>query len=868
MVKINTNINKGLAKDARALKARKISPTSLRPEDPRPGLLAEGQLNGKFPGAWRHPQAWVPKELAFYFFLAPFFFWPIAVVGFIYQIYSYNISGRALEDIKNYTMPTVSFIFASDNTLMAEIFNEHRLITPLIKIPPMVIDAFIAAEDSSFYQHQGVDTLGIVRALLANIKAGQTVQGASTITQQMIRSFLLTNEKTYDRKLREMILAWQAERHMSKDEILFLYLNRIYLGRGAYGVESAARMYFGKTIQEVNLAEAAMLAGLAQAPGRLQAHLGTERSRERQNYALTQMVKGGYITQAQADRAAATELKFITRRPNVYRQVAPQYAEVVRIQMSEYMGAESLLNDGFRIYTSIDLQAQAQATAAVREGLDALALRQRMSPKVRTLNPQQVADYLKRSKSSMDNRPLMINQEPAGLVTEVVRSPSAGYIIEIGYEKGFLPAKNTRGFAFKPNDLIMVRILGRDEQSGLLELTAAPPPEIQGALVLMENKTGRVLAMVGGRDFGLEGVGNSDFNRAILAMRQPGSSFKPFVYTAALDNGYTEASVVYDVPVSYPDGPGRRWAPRNAGGGHHGPITIRDAIRRSVNVVAVKVTDSIGPDTVVEYAKRMGITTALNPSLPLALGASEVTLLDMTKAYSTFPNLGAWPWPSFVDRVEDRYGRTVMNFQPHLTQAISPQTAYIMIDMLSAVAKSGTGARVGAAFPNMSLAGKTGTTNSQADALFIGFTPEYTCGVWVGRETRISLGSGEQGARTAAPIFIAFMKQFLADKEVGKFPVPEGLVRQNLLPQDSEDIYIGSSVSYVFKADEVGRGKPDTSIAHQYDSYDSYDSESNYYSESGRGSGRSSHYTARSQEAMDRRLMDYLAGYGSGRGGI
>jgi penicillin-binding protein 1A len=857
------------------LNTREISTSSLAPEDPRPGVLGEKQLKGKFPGPWSHPKAWVPAELSFYLFIAPFIFWPLMAALLIFQIYSQELAGASVEDLRTYDPPTVSFIFARDNTLMAEIYNEHRLVLPLNRIPPLVVNAFVAAEDSSFFQHQGVDLISIGRALMANLKAGQTVQGASTITQQMIRSFLLTNEKTYDRKFREMILAWRAERVLTKEEILYLYLNRIYLGRGAYGVESAARLYFGKTVDQLNLAEAALLAGLAQAPGRTLAHLGSAKGKERQQYALRRMVEVGMISQAEADRAMATPLRYLTRRPNVYRQVAPQFAEVVRIQMSDYLGEEEFLNGGYRVFTTLDLKAQAWAQGAVQEGLDNLAKRQRMSPRVRRLNQKEAEEYLRRARASIENRPLLINQEPAGLVEEVVGGDNPGLLVRFGDDRGFLPAEKLAWWAgkgrlasvFAPNDLVMVRILGRDRTTGLLDLATSPPPEIQGALVLIENKTGRVLAMVGGRDFGIEGVGNSDFNRAVLALRQPGSSFKPFVYTAALDNGYTEASVVYDVPVSYPDGPGRWWSPRNAGGGHRGATTVFDAIKRSVNVVAVRVTESIGPQTVVDYARKMGITTHLHPSLPVALGASEVTLLDLTKAYTTFPNLGAWAWPSFVDRIEDRYGRVIMEFEPYLTQAISPQTAYIMVDMLSAVARSGTGARVGAAFKDMPVAGKTGTTNSQADALFIGFTPEYTCGVWVGRETRISLGSGEQGARTAAPIFISFMTKFLEGKEVGKFQIPEGVVRQKLLSESEEgmeeDPYLGTGTSFVFKVGEVGRGKVDRrGGGGDDDGYDGGYSGRGYagsgYGRGGGGRGSSS------QDEMDRRLMDYLFNYSGG----
>ncbi|MDR1083459.1 MAG: PBP1A family penicillin-binding protein [Deltaproteobacteria bacterium] len=835
-------------KDKKAKKAMKAGAVVKTEPVPKAGTADEAVVAAVKP--WTHPQAWVPLELAFYLFLAPFFFWPLAVGALVLQIYSQDLQGVPVDSLKNYNLPTVTYIMAADNTPMAEIYNEHRLVLTLDQMPPVVIEAFLAAEDSSFYQHQGVDLFGIIRAALANFRARQTVQGASTITQQMIRTFLLTNERTYDRKLKEMILAWRAERILTKDEILYLYLNRIYLGRGAYGVESAARLYFNKTLRDVTLGEAAMLAGLAQAPGRLQAHLGTEQSIDRQRYVLNRMLTVGFITQEQARSALNTPLKFLARKPNLYRQVAPQFAEVVRLQMSDHLGADTVLNEGLRIYSTLDLKAQAQAEAAVRQGLDNLAKRQRMSPLVRRLTKREAIDYMRRARASLANRALLVNQEPAGLVTKIETGEEPGLWISIGDETGFLPAKSLDwilgrrkiGDVFQLNDLVMVRALGQDPRNGVWSLGPAPPPEIQGALVLMENKTGRVLAMVGGRDFGLDGIGNSDFNRAVLALRQPGSSFKPFVYTAALDHGYTEASVVYDVPISYPDGPGKIWRPKNYGGGHSGAMTIFDAIKRSVNVVAVKVCESIGPPTVAEYAHRMGITSQLSPTLSLALGASEVTLLDLTKAYTTFPNLGSWAWPTFISRVEDRWGRTIMDFKPYLTEAISPQTAYIMVDMLQAVASRGTAARVAGAL-KVPVGGKTGTTNSQADALFVGFTPEYTCGVWVGRETRVSLGGGEQGGRTAAPIFIDFMKEFLADRETGTFQMPPGVVRQRL-GGGYDDMGEYTSASFVFKVGEVGRGREDTKLGDEYEAIE------------GPMDAR-----AQAQDEIDRRLFDYLADY-------
>jgi penicillin-binding protein 1A len=567
------------------------------------------------------------------------------------------------------------------------------------------------------------------------------------------------------------------------------------------------------------------------------------------------MYAEGYITREEGLRALATPLRFLERRPNHYREVEPMFSEVVRQQVAQEFGADAVLNGGLRIWTTLDPRVQAMAERAVRDGLNALARRQRMSPVQASLDDDQARLWNRRARESIAQRPLLPDQEPAGLVTGFSGDPGIpGTFLAIGGETGFLPAGESAWIAgrrkpsdfFRLNDLVMVRLVARDPATGIWILETAPPPEIQGALVLIENATGKVLAMVGGRDFGIEGVGNSDFNRAVLALRQPGSSFKPFVYAAAIDNGYTEASVVYDEPVSYPDGSGRSWSPRNYGGGHAGPITLYEAIKRSVNVVAVKLCDALGPQTVIGYARRMGITSELTPSLSLALGASEVTLLDLAKAYTTFPNQGSWVWPTFVTRVEDRFGRPLLVPEPYFTEAISPQTAYIMVDMLTGVATRGTAARVGAALRGVPVAGKTGTTNSLADALFVGFTPRYTCGVWVGRETRVTLGSGEQGGRTAAPIFIEFMKGFLEGQEPGRFEVPDGVVRRRLLDPEEEDYDLGAGVSYVFRLGEEGQGRHSDTPRWDED----------YAADEGPQDA-----PALSQEEMDRRLEAYLAGY-------
>jgi penicillin-binding protein 1A len=565
------------------------------------------------------------------------------------------------------------------------------------------------------------------------------------------------------------------------------------------------------------------------------------------------MYAEGYITREEGLRALATPLLFLERRPNYYLEVEPLFSWEVRQQVAAEFGEEAVLNGGLRIWTTLDPRVQAMAEDAVRNGLNALARRQRMSPVQARLDERQALLQRRRARESLAQRPLLPDQEPAGLVTGFSEDPdSPGTFISIGDERGFLPAAASAWIAgrrkpsefFRENDLVMVRAVSRDPETGIWDLETAPPPDIQGALVLIENATGQVLAMVGGRDFGIGGIGNSEYNRATQARRQPGSSFKPFVYTAALDNGYTEASVVYDVPVSYPDGAGGAWSPKNYGGGHAGPLTLYEAIKRSVNVVAVKVCDALGPQTVIGYARRMGITTDLTPTLSLALGASEVIPMELTRAYTTFPNKGSWVHPTFVTRVEDRHGTPIKVAEPEFTEAISPQTAYIMVDMLTGVATRGTAARVGAALRGVPVAGKTGTTNSQADALFVGFTPRYTCGVWVGRETRVTLGGGEQGGRTAAPIFIEFMKGFLEGQDPGRFEVPPGIVRRAPLTPGGEGAGLGTGALYVFKRGEEGAGRPDTALGDHYAAVEGPQDA-----------------LAVNQEEMDRRLEDYLSGY-------
>jgi penicillin-binding protein 1A len=814
---------------------------------------------------WKHPQAWVPREISFYLFLAPFLFWPLAAAFLVIQFFSQDLDGVRVNELRNVSLPTVSYVFAGDGrTIMAELYDTHRLIVPLGYVPPMVRNAFIAAEDNAFYSHQGIDLFSIGRAALANFKTGEVSQGASTITQQTITYFFLNKEKSYARKLSEAILSWKAERLLSKDEILGLYLNIVYMGRrNTYGVESASRLYFGKSVKDLNLAEAAMLAGAAQGPNKIAPQTGSKESRDRQLYVLERMVENGYINRDEAMEAMRMPLYYLAVRPNYYLETAPQFADVVIQWGKERFGERKLYNEGYRIFTTLDFKNQAMARKALGNGLMALAKRHGYGPIVRYLSREEAGIFQENARVSLSKRSLSPDMEPSGLVFEIRSSgENQGVFVAIGDEIGFLPIDKLKWHlkgrklsdVYRINALVMTKLIYKDPANGVWLMDLSPPPDIQGALVLIENSTGKVLAMHGGRDFGIEGVGRNDFNRAILAKRQPGSAFKPFVYTAAIDNGYTEASVVYDVPVSYQDGPGHYYSPKNYAGGHSGGMDLNTAILKSVNVIAVKVAHAIGPEKVVDYAHKMGVNSRMEPYLSLALGSFELSLFELTKAYTTFPNLGSYIEPTFVERVEDRYGNPIYVSEPVLHPAVSPQTAYIMLDMLSGVTKRGTAARVSQAL-KVPVAGKTGTSNDNADVWFIGFTPEYTCGVWVGRDSsRDSLGYNEQGGRAAAPIFIEFMKDFLSDKKTGNFKVPEGLKRggRAVGPEDVKRLGNGS---YLFKKGEEGMGRED----HDMGDWEDYE----YYEENVFFGTPDNPYDPAGvyQRDMDRRLEDYLAGF-------
>jgi len=692
-----------------------------------------------------------------------------------------------ISSLKDYRPPTVTTVLSDDGRKIGEFFRERRIVIPLSKMPPRLIEAFVAAEDSRFYKHQGIDFLGIVRAFFKNIEAGALVQGGSTITQQVTKSFLLSPEKSFARKIKEAILAYRIDKAFTKDEILFLYLNQIYLGHGAYGVEAAAENYFGKTAADCNLAECAILAGLPQAPSRYSPFKHPEKARERQIYVLNRMVADGCITNIEATEAINTSLDIKPRR-NWYIEQVPYYTEHVRRYVEEKYGADLLYTGGLTIHTAVNVEMQRAGRAALEKGVMDLDKRQGYRGPLQHLPSEQMESFCSAVQEELDQDPLDTGKTTKGLVVSV-DDKAETVTVRIGKSVGSLPLSEML-WARRPDpeveyyaakvrrpsqvlsvgDVILVRIKGKEEETEKWRLVLEQVPSVQGAIICLETETGQVKAMLGGRDFG-----TSQFNRAIQSRRQPGSAFKPIIYSAALDKGYTPATIIIDSPIVLSGSDSDAlWKPKNYEGRFHGPTLFRDALALSRNVVTIKILKDIGIDYVITYAGKLQITSPLAHNLSIALGSSGVSLLELVTAYSVFANQGVLVPPSFITRILDRDGNVLEEQRPGPEKVIDKATAFIMTNLLQGVVEHGTGRRIRAL--NRPAAGKTGTTNDLFDAWFVGYTPRYVTGVWVGFDEEAPLGKGETGARAASPIWLSFMQEILKDKPVRVFPVPDGVV--------------------------------------------------------------------------------------------
>lgn len=723
-----------------------------------------------------------------------FLYGTVVVLSLVFGVvvgggYLYIVRGLPkISSLKDYNPPIISTIYSHDNRKIGEFFKEKRIIIPVDKVPKMLADAFIAAEDARFYKHEGIDFFSILRALFKNIEAGTIVQGGSTITQQITKSLLLSPERSYLRKMREAILAYRIEKALTKEEILYVYLNQIYLGHGAHGVGAAAENYFGKNCSELNLAECALLAGLPQAPSRYSPFRNFNRAKERQVYVLNRMLAEGYITNIQATKAINTPLD-IKPRHNWYIEQVPHYTEYVRRYIEEKYGRETLYENGLEIYTPVSIEMQKAGSDAVQKGLADLDKRQGYRGPLRHLSPEEFEEYSQGVQESLVEDPLEPDKVVEGLVIAVDDEQKIA-TVRIGDEKGILPLEKMRwarkpdpevlyvnalirspSEAVSPGDVILVHVLGKSDKGEMWNLALEQIPEVEGALLCMETETGFVRAMIGGRDFR-----TSQFNRAIQSKRQPGSAFKPIIYAAALDKGYTPATMILDAPIVFEDTEHDFvWKPKNYEDKFYGPTLLRSALAHSRNVITIKILKDIGIDYIIDYARNLGIESPINRDLSIALGSSGLSLLELVRAYSVFAHQGYLMEPIFVTKVVDRDGNILEENNPEGESVISKETAYIISNLLQGVVKEGTGRRVQAL--NRPVAGKTGTTNNLYDAWFTGYTPRYVTGAWVGfDDNEKPLGKSETGARAAIPIWLSFMRQILRDKPVRVFQMPDGVV--------------------------------------------------------------------------------------------
>ncbi len=747
-----------------------------------------------------------------------------------------------IETLKDYRPKLISTVYALNGEVIGEFFDEKRIVVPIDQIPRFLLDAFVAAEDSRFFEHKGLDYQAIVRAFLKNIEAGEIVQGGSTITQQVARSLLLTNERSWARKIREAILAARIERYLSKREILYLYLNQIYLGHGAYGVEAAAENYFGKKVMDLNLAEAAMLAGLPRAPSKNSPYNYPENARKRLVYVLERMVAEGYTTPEESEKALGTRLEIKARR-NPFLEVAPYFTEHIRQVVEKKYGREALYTGGLEIYTTLNVEMQEAAEKAVSEGLRALDKRQGYRGSERRLSPQEISRFVKERADELQDSPIDEGGEYLGVVTELSQESAK---VRVGRYEGHL-SLGDMVWARKPDpqvaydtvkvkrpadvlkvgDVIRVKVKTVDPE-GTLGLALEQIPKVQGALISLDLKTGYVVALVGGRDFR-----ESQFNRAIQARRQVGSAFKPIVYAAALDRGYTPASIIIDSPIIYDATQDyEAWKPKNYEERFYGPTTLRKALAKSRNVITVKIAQDLGVDYLIDYSRQLGLDGPFNRDLSTALGSSGISLIDLTKTYAVFARQGRELRPIFIRKILDRegnileenrpplfpeaengpkspsdglgdndpgeerthrsisrprveavsYGEAIDTSTPRISrQLISPETAYIMTNLLQGVVNNGTGWR--AKELGRPCAGKTGTTDNLYDAWFIGYTPDLIAGVWAGFDEEASMGVHETGSRAASPIWLSYMRQVLEGKPISDFTVPKGIMFKKIDPE-------------------------------------------------------------------------------------
>jgi len=789
------------------------------------------------------------------------------------MFYHFSQDLPKLDSLRDYNPPTVSEVYGADGTKVGEFWLEKRYVLKSNEIPRVIINAIVASEDDRFFDHHGIDYLGIIRAFVKNLQAGHTVEGASTITQQVARSFFLSQEKTYRRKIKEAIVATKIEKNLSKDEILYLYLNQMFFGNRAYGVEAAARNYFHKTAKELSIAEASMIAGLAQSPVGKSPITNFKAAKERQEYVIRRMFEVGSITKEQMSKAITENLTIYAEGidKDFNLRYTPWYTEYVRRFIQEKYGEQFPYTTGLRIETAVIPSMQKAADRAVERGLRELDKRQGYKAPLKKLTSEEIPAFIEASHMTLikqevfkDGLVVRISKEELtekptpikpgeyyqAVIIEVNRKAQE-LGIQVGHIKGIIKVqdygwarkRNTQGAGydgaiyvrdpggtFNVGDVIWVKLKNIDTAKATTPTIAGAPllftleqePVVESALFSYEPQSGMVRAVVGGRDFK-----KSEYNRAMQAIRQTGSSIKPLIYAAALDKGYTPSTTIEDSPLYYETSPGRFWTPKNYGGGYSGPTSFRNALVNSRNVPTVRILMDIGLDFTTAYARKLGITTPIKRYYSMALGSNDMKLYELSRAYGTFVTGGILPDLVFITKMTDRFGRvleehiprkivtfteqlqkmqnekrTDFKLKPELYDAgkkiieaeglkltdgeqkilygdyipegytISPRTAYTMIQLMNDVVNFGTGYLVKRDLKRPA-AGKTGTTNDETDVWFVGFVPDLFAGVWVGFDQVQKIGARETGGHTAAPIFVYYMQEVLKDKPVAEFTIPK-----------------------------------------------------------------------------------------------
>ena len=704
-----------------------------------------------------------------------------------------------LDQVEDYKPYQVSRVLDASNNLVAEFYIEKRTTISVKSLPVLVKNAFLAAEDADFYRHQGIDYFGILRAALNEVKyqiiGGQRL-GGSTITQQTAKTMLLTRQRTYTRKIKEFILAKRIEDALTKDEILNLYLNQIYFGNGAYGLEEAAQTYYGVPAKQLTLSQAASLASVPKSPNKINPVKDPERVRQRRDYVLEQMVIHGFITEAMAHKARVEPI-IAKLHSQPYLNQAPYFTEEIRRFLIDELGEDALYKDGLTIYTGLNMQVQVAANDAMKWGLRVLDKRQGYRGPIARLpsdDAEQKAESIRDSKRKIEVATLMMG------VVKSVSNTKQEAVVDLGLSsKGILPlSKASWARPFNPDqytpapkniasllkvgDIIWVRV---DKISPSIELSLEQKPLVEGALVAIHPESHRVLAMVGGYDFA-----SSNFNRATQAKRQPGSSFKPFVYAAGIDDGrVTAATLIDDSPKEYD-----QWKPKNATDKFLGEITLRTCLISSVNMCSITIMEKVGIGAVLDLVERAGEVTPETPmprDLTLALGSGEVIPMLHVNAYSIFPNAGQVGKPILIDKVVDKKGQVLYQSTPETHSVIKPASAFVMTTLMRGL-MAGAGKRItGLTAP---LGGKTGTTNEFRSAWFVGFSQDMVAGVYVGFDDNRSLGMNEYGARAALPIWGQFMSKALNVIPAREFVQPEGVVWRLINPKSGE--LVSSSQTY------------------------------------------------------------------------